>query len=137
MFLLQNVVIKIDGSVRSGSIHVLQSRYIVYLRRYMKYFKRKQIHVVDGDTLIENPLPELRKIENFIGKNHHFNETNVYFDKSKGFYCVKKQGKGNCLGANKGRAHPTVDNKVIQKLKKYLSSFNNNFHHAVGQNFDW
>ena len=128
---------KIDGSVRGSSIHVLQSRYIVYLRRYMQYFKREQIHVVDGDALIENPLPELRKIESFLGQKHHFNETNVYFDKSKGFYCVKKQGNGKCLGANKGRAHPTVDSHVIKKLKKYFCPFNLEFYNAVGQNFDW
>ena len=54
----------------------------------MKYFKREQIHVVDGDALIENQLPELRKIESFLCVKHEINDTNVYFDKRKGFYCV-------------------------------------------------
>ena len=103
----------------------------------MKYFQREQIHVIDGSALIENPLPELRKIESFLGQKHQFNETNVYFDENKGFYCVKKQGNGKCLGANKGRAHPTVDSHVIKKLKKYFCPFNLEFYNAVGQNFDW
>ena len=103
----------------------------------MKHFKREQIHVVDGDALIKNPLPELRKIERFLGLKHRFNHKNVYFDKAKGFYCVNKHGWRKCLGANKGRTHPNIDNDVIQTLKEYFQPFNEEFYDAVGQKFNW
>ena len=104
----------------------------------MKYFKREQIHVVDGDALIKNPLPELRKIESFLGLKHRFNEKNIYFDKEKGFYCVrKKHDRELCLGENKGRTHPAVEEDDIQKLSKYFRPFNREFYKVVRQNFDW
>ena len=103
-----------------------------------KYFKREQIHVVDGDALIENPLRELRKITNYLGLKRALNETNVYFDKKKGFYCRRMaRGRGACLGANKGRTHPKVDKDVLQKWKDYFRPFNQEFYEAVGQNFNW
>ena len=103
----------------------------------MKYFKREQIHVVDGDALIENPSPELRKIESFLELKHRFNEKSVYFDKRKGFYCVRKfNGRGVCLGAEKGRTHPKVKDDVVQKLKEYFQPFNREFSKAVGQTFN-
>ena len=103
----------------------------------MKYFKREQIHVVDGDALIENQLPELRKIESFLCVKHEINDTNVYFDKRKGFYCVRREGRQICLGDNKGRKHPKIERNVIQKLKVYFRPFNLEFYKAVGQSFNW
>ena len=104
----------------------------------MKYFKREQIHVVNGDALIENPLPELKKVESFLGLKSRFNEESVYFDKKKGFYCVRKRnGHGSCLGETKGRPHPKVEKDDIQKLSKYFQPFNREFYKAVGQDFDW
>ena len=123
--------------MNSEYTHCRQSRYIDNFRRYMKYFKREQLHVVDGDALIENPLPELRNIESFLGLKPKFNEVNIYFDKRKGFYCVRRQGRGKCLGASKGRTHPKVDSDVIQKLKDYFRPLNLEFYKAVGQNFTW
>ena len=104
----------------------------------MKYFKREQIHVVDGDALIKNPLLELRKITNYLGLKPEINETKVYFDNEKGFYCVRKpSGMGKCLGASKGRTHPKVDYNVIEKWKEYFQPFNQEFYDAVGQHFNW
>ena len=103
----------------------------------MKHFKREQIHVVDGDALTKDPLPELRKIEKFLGLEHPFNDNDVYFDERKGFYCVRKEGQGVYLGREKGRPHPKVDDNVVKKLKEYFKPFNQEFYEAVGQNFNW
>ena len=113
------------------------SRYIEYFRRYLKYFKREQIHVVDGDALTKNPLPELRKVESFLGLEHEIIEEQVYFNESRGFYCAKNYLGSFCLGSGKGRTHPEVDEKNIRKLRDYFRPFNREFANAVGQNFSW
>ena len=123
--------------MNSDYIACKRSRYIEDFRRFMKYFKREQIHVVDGDALVENPLPQLRKIERFLGLEHPFNDNDIYFDERKRFYCVRKEGQGVCLGREKGRPHPKVDDKVVKKLKEYFKPFNQEFYEAVGHNFKW
>ena len=104
----------------------------------MKYFKREQILVVDGDAFIKDPLPELRKIEAFLGLKHKFNNKDFYFDKKKGFYCFgKSTGQRLCLRSAKGRKHPEVNISDVQKLKDYFQPFNQEFYNAVGQAFNW
>ena len=138
MFLFfQDFAFTRDGSVNTEYIACQNSRYIENFRRYLKYFKREQIHVVDGDALTEDPLPELRKVESFLKLDHEISDKQVYFDERKGFYCMKKQRRSYCLGSGKGRTHPEVDNENIQKLKDYFRPFNREFSDAVGQNFSW
>ena len=74
----------------------------------MKYFKREQIHIVDGDALIENPLPELRKIESFLGLKP--NSTKLIF--------ISTSAKGFIACEDKGGVNVWVQAKVgpIQKL---------------------
>ena len=38
------------------------SQYALHLQRYLKFFDRNQIHIVDGDTLVLNPYLELKKV---------------------------------------------------------------------------
>ena len=103
----------------------------------MKYFKREQIHVVDGDALTKDPLPELRKVESFLGLEHEIIEEQVYFNESRGFYCAKNYLGSFCLGDGKGRKHPKVDEENVRKLRDYFRPFNREFANVVGQNFSW
>ena len=113
------------------------SRYIDNYRRYMKYFKRQQMHVVDGDALIKYPLPELKKVEHFLGLNPKFNEKDFVLDERRGFFCMQTNGQSKCLKGSKGRPHPKVNPKDLEKLKEYFRPFNREFENALGQNFDW
>lgn len=46
------------------------SLYHAYLHRWLEVFPREQILVVNGDLLIEDPVPQLRRIEKFLGLEH-------------------------------------------------------------------
>lgn len=36
--------------------------------RWLEIFKREQLLIVNGDQLIEDPLTQIRRIEDFLGK---------------------------------------------------------------------
>lgn len=104
--------------------------------QWMMYFPRRQFHIVDGDKLAKNPLPELEKVERFLGVKH-YSEKRISFDKSRGFYCVISKGGHKCLGESKGRKHPPVNDEVLSRLKDYFKPFNEYFFKLVDQTFDW
>ncbi|KAI1241008.1 hypothetical protein IHE44_0009464 [Lamprotornis superbus] len=45
---------------------VRTSIYTKHLERWLKYFPIEQFHIVDGDRLITEPLPELQLVEKFL-----------------------------------------------------------------------
>jgi len=48
------------------------SQYVVHILRWFRVFPRDQIHIVDGDMLILNPYPEIRKVSYFIDVSSSF-----------------------------------------------------------------
>ena len=108
------------------------------MMRWLHYFPRKQIHVVDGDNLIVNPVEEMEKIETFLGIKHIITKDKVYFDKTKGFFCIlDKKGRGHCLGDNKGREHPVIDPKLYKTLKDFFDIYNKALFSLLGRTFNW
>ena len=108
------------------------------MARWLQVFRRDQIHVIDGDQLIINPLPELVKIETFLGLRHRITRKKLYYDKRKGFYCtVQPKGRNGCLGRDKGHEYPDVAPKLRQQLQDYFAPLNQLFFQQVQQTFSW
>jgi len=63
----EELVLKPDGSVNVNYRPLSTSLYHIYLHRWLEVFPREQLLVVNGDLLIEDPVPELRRIEQFLG----------------------------------------------------------------------
>ena len=97
-------------------------------------FNKSQIHIVDGDLLITNPLAELTKIEKFLGLPHYISEDHIYFNETKRFFCIRSTG---CLSKGKGRPHPTIDQGVIDKLQRFYAPHNEQFFSLTGRTFNW
>ena len=95
-----------------------------------------QFFPVDGDALVDNPLPELRKVEEFLGLCRYYSDDVFYFDKTKGFYCyVKADGERHCLGGSKGLKHPDVPDWIVDKLTRFYMPYNARFYRMVNQTF--
>ena len=57
-----------------------------------------------------------------------FHKENFIFDKSKGFYCFKKnlnESKVECLQNDKERTHIFVRDEVKDKLNKFFKPYDN------------
>lgn len=136
-YTFEELVFRSSGAVNEHYSPVSISMYDVHFQRWLKHFSLEQIHIVDGDALIENPIPELQKAEKFLGVSAYFNKKMFYFNETKGFYCWKKSGKPTCLGDAKGREHPTLSTSIRSKLQKFFASHNEKFFHLCQCHFSW
>lgn len=131
-----------DMLVRNGALNtrykaIQRSLYDVYMRNWLLHFPLEQIHIVHGDTLIHNPLSELQKVEKFLELPPRIVASNFYFNQTKGFYCIRSDGRERCLHESKGRPHPPVNSTVLEQLRSYFRQHNHNFYQLVGHTFNW
>ena len=118
------------------------SMYDVHFKRWLKYFSRNQIHIVNGDKFIKNPVPELQKLETFLSVSTFYQQEMFFFNEEKGFYCWKKPSRRGietpfCLGSGKGREHPVISESALEKLKSFFQPHNEVFYSLTGENFGW
>ncbi|XP_036316161.1 heparan sulfate glucosamine 3-O-sulfotransferase 4 [Pipistrellus kuhlii] len=114
--------------------------YALHLENWMQFFPLSQILFVSGERLIVDPAGEMAKVQDFLGLTRVVTEKHFYFNKTKGFPCLKKpedSGAPRCLGKSKGRTHPRIDPDVIHRLRKFYKPFNMMFYQMTGQNFQW
>ncbi|XP_043958440.1 heparan sulfate (glucosamine) 3-O-sulfotransferase 3-like [Gambusia affinis] len=114
--------------------------YAQHMERWLAWFPRNQIHLVSGERLISDPAGELGKVQDFLGLQRIVTDKHFYFNKTKGFPCLKKpegSSKPHCLGKTKGRTHVSIDPEVIRKLRDFYKPHNQRFYQLAGQNFGW
>lgn len=130
---MDTMIGKVDTDYRA----VDTSMYCKHLLRWMRLFPLEQIHFVDGDVLLHDPLHELRKVETFLQLDHRFTMDNFYFNKTRGFYCARNTTTVHCLSRTKGRKHPRVDPFVLDRLQKFFQPYNHRLYQMIGQKFNW
>ncbi|XP_042591963.1 LOW QUALITY PROTEIN: heparan sulfate (glucosamine) 3-O-sulfotransferase 3-like [Cyprinus carpio] len=114
--------------------------YARHLERWLAYFPLSQIHFVHGERLISDPAGEVGRVQDFLGLQRIITDKHFYFNKTKGFPCLKKpegSSRPHCLGKTKGRTHPKIDQKVIQKLREFYQPHNLKFYQMAGMDFGW
>lgn len=126
-----------DGTINTAYKPLAISMYHTFMHRWLEIFKRDQILIVNGDMLIEDPVPQLQKIETFLGIEPRIGKHNFYFNETKGFFCLRNDTQDKCLRETKGRRHPRVDPLIISKLRKFFSEHNQKFYELVGEDFGW
>jgi hypothetical protein len=129
------------GAIKIGA-------YANHLKRWLRYFKPEQIHLVSGETLIKQPYEELKRVEKFLKLPSFIKREHFVYNETKGFYCVDRQisepypnanetNSVRCLGSTKGRAHVFVSNKTEKLLREYYRPFNEELYEITGRNFGW
>uniref|UniRef100_A0A672VAN7 Sulfotransferase n=2 Tax=Strigops habroptila TaxID=2489341 RepID=A0A672VAN7_STRHB len=134
--LFEDIVIK-NGALNTKYKAIQRSLYDVHMEKWLKHFSLDQIHIVDGNTLIKDPLPELQKVERFLNLPSQIMSSNFYFNQTKGFYCIRSDGRERCLHESKGRPHPLVNSTVLEQLYSYFREHNAKFYRMVNHSFDW
>ncbi|CAD1470414.1 unnamed protein product, partial [Heterotrigona itama] len=133
----EELVIRPDGSINESYRPVAISLYHTYMHRWLEVFSREQILIVNGDQLIEDPVPQLRRIEKFLGLEPRIGRHNFYFNHTKGFYCLRNETSEKCLKESKGRRHPRVSPLVVTKLRRFFNEHNQRFYELVGEDLGW
>lgn len=114
--------------------------YVMHLQSWLQYFPLSQLHFVSGERLITDPAGEMGKIQDFLGIQRLITARHFYFNKTKGFPCLKRPEGGTpprCLGKSKGRTHVQIDPEVIEQLQEFYRPYNVKFYEMVGQDFRW
>uniref|UniRef100_H3CN23 Sulfotransferase n=1 Tax=Tetraodon nigroviridis TaxID=99883 RepID=H3CN23_TETNG len=113
--------------------------YAQHLERWLA-FPKTQIHLVSGERLISDPSGELGRVQDFLGLQRIITDKHFYFNKTKGFPCLKKpegSSKPHCLGKTKGRTHAFIDPEVMWRLRDFYRPHNQRFYQMAGQDFGW
>ncbi|XP_077481617.1 heparan sulfate glucosamine 3-O-sulfotransferase 2-like [Stigmatopora argus] len=114
--------------------------YSLHLENWLRYFALTQIHFVSGERLITDPASELARVQDFLGLKRIVTDKHFYFNRTKGFPCLKKpesSGSPRCLGKSKGRTHVQIDRDAIEQLRDFYRPFNVKFYEMVGHDFKW
>ncbi|XP_040033326.1 heparan sulfate (glucosamine) 3-O-sulfotransferase 3-like isoform X1 [Gasterosteus aculeatus] len=114
--------------------------YAQHLERWLSWFPKTQIHLVSGERLISDPAGELGQVQDFLGLEKIVTDKHFYFNKTKGFPCLKKpegSSKPHCLGKTKGRTHASIDPEAMQRLRVFYKPHNQRFYQMVGKDFGW
>ena len=115
-----------------------RSIYFYHMQKWLNFFSLDQIHIVDGDNMVLNPMEEVRKVESFLQVEHKISKDQFYFDRKKGFYCIRPDFKRpKCLNKTKGRQHPKIDRDVRDILNEFFEPWNKRFFKLVGRTFRW
>lgn len=133
---LETLLIR-DGELNLDYKALNRSLYHVHMRRWLSVFPRSRVHLVDGDALIQNPLAEMKKVEEFLHLEPQINASNFYFNQTKGFFCLRDRRRERCLHGSKGRRHPRVAPRILRKLYDFFHEPNQKFFEMVGRTFDW
>ncbi len=141
-YTFEEVVFRPNGELNTNRTPIMVSMYDVHMQRWLEYFSLEQIHIVNGDSLIQDPFPELQKVEKFLEISPFFRKDMFSFDNKKGFFCWNRLNEKAhevkyCLGENKGRKHPDVSEDTIAKLREFFRPHNERFYKLVQQNFGW
>lgn len=128
-----------SGKLQENYKPVRNSLYSKHLLRWLKYFPLDQILIVDGDRFISQPLSEVRRIERFLHLEPQVHSTQMYFNRTKGFFCFRpSDGKPpKCLGETKGRPHLHIGAAAETSLRRQLQPYNKKFFKLIGRSFDW
>lgn len=119
-----------DRSVKSLQKRCLEpGKYATHLSRWLKYYS-KQILIIDGDQLREDPVTVMGKVQRFLGIRPRLDYKHfLKYDSRKGFYCiVKHKGKSECLGKSKGRVYPPMEPTAVEYLNLYYRQHNLQLH---------
>lgn len=133
------------GKFNSDAMFMQTGLYSVYLKNWLRYFPRDQIHIVNGDNLIRDPGAELVKVQRFLNIEVLINRNDFVFQSIKRFYCLKNKPGLNapthkdiiCLGPSKGRKHPEISLKTHLAMKKFYRRYNEELYKLIGTDFGW
>ncbi|XP_017338725.1 heparan sulfate (glucosamine) 3-O-sulfotransferase 3-like [Ictalurus punctatus] len=129
-----------SGQVDSLWSPVYIGLYAQHLEHWLAYFPLSQIHFVSGERLVSDPAFELGRVQDFLGLERIITDKHFYFNKTKGFPCLKKaegSAEPHCLGKTKGRTHVHVEPEVIHNLRDFYHPHNLRFYQMTGMDFGW
>ena len=137
---------KRKGGINKNSYFIKHSIYDEGLARYLDYFDRNQIKMIEITDFKRDPYKILYDLEEFLNLEHTIRLQNIVFNKEKGYYCLRKDNESKtaaCYQSDRGRNSSDsrkmikASPELIEKLKAFFKPHNENFFRLLGRAFDW
>ena len=144
--LMAAVVSNKTGQIYKNSAFIRHSIYDEGLARFLKYFDRNQIKIIDINDFKRSPYKVLCEVEEFLHLEHTILQENIVFNEEKGFYCLRKDmlsKSAACYQSDRGRNGSDTSYVIktspefIAKLKAFFKPHNENFFKLAGRKFEW
>ena len=125
-----------NGKIKQTPL-VHRSIYVKHMSRWLKRFRLNQFLIVKSEEFLSDPVPVLQEIETFLDLPPVISEEHVYYNQTRGFYCVKLDGGDTCLRSKKGRKHPAIEQHVIDQLNSFYKPYNEQLYKLIGRDMKW
>ncbi|XP_060585126.1 heparan sulfate glucosamine 3-O-sulfotransferase 2-like [Ruditapes philippinarum] len=136
----QSKAIRRNGTVNMKWSAVNIGLYVNHLKRWLEYFSMENIHIVDGEKLITNPVQELNAVQDFLEVPREISDNAIYMNASRGFPCILKQNNTppfKCFRGSKGRHHSYANSNTLTTLHQFYKPYNIKFYQMVDKHFAW
>jgi len=113
------------------------SAYAHYLKQWLQIFNPNQFCYVSGDTFREQPHTVVSKLEKCLKLPPEITKDNFVWDDIRKLHCLSRKGVVTCPPFSKGRAHPFIQQEVVDTLMKYYKPYNEELYTITGENYGW
>ena len=140
------VLKKPSGDINSNCKVVRESIYDEGLKRYLRFFNKSQIKIIEAEYFKRNPYKVLREIEEYLNIEHVIKPDNFVYVEQKGVFCLRKAKQSqsaSCYGAERGRNTTQLKSRIkysnvtLQKLKSFFKPHNDELFRLINKTFDW
>ena len=135
-----------SGDINMGCRGVKESIYDEGIRRYLNFFDKSQIKIIEAEHFKRNPYNVLREIEEYLNIEHIIKPDNFVYMEQKGVYCLRQNKISqnvSCYGDSRGRNNTEEKNNIkysnltLHKLKNFFKPHNDAFFKQINKTFDW
>lgn len=113
--------------------------YYEYLKEFYKRYNPRNILILSGTQLKENPSVVMNQLETFLGLPQFFNSSMFVKHPLTGFYCVQRtpEVRPKCLGISQNRNFLPPAKKSTEMLQKLYKPYNEKLFKMINQTFMW
>ncbi|XP_038053267.1 heparan sulfate glucosamine 3-O-sulfotransferase 1-like [Patiria miniata] len=134
----EEAVMTADGYVNVHSEYLIQSAYSVFVKRWLRHFPPGRFLAIDGDPFQRDPVPQLQRIEKYLGIRPFFTKDIFVKNSTSGFWCLTKPIYSCVPQSRPHPPHPKVSDSVLMTLYRYFRPLNKQLAKLLEEpSFEW
>jgi len=104
---------------------VVNGAYSVFYKRWLENFDQRQLLVIDGTEMIDNPGAVVVQAQQFLNIERIIDENNFIFDDERGYYCYTRTGDDTkyCIKGQNKSATKTMSEDMRVRLFNFFEPF--------------
>ena len=132
----------VRGRMNRRTDEIKHSMYDVHYKKWLKWFPKKQILIVNGDNLKRRSIRELNKVEKFLGVPYFFKSDMISFNKSTTHYYFKtcENSTERYTDASVGTRHvfeKLPPDNLLKAISAFLQPHAREFCRVASVKFSW